>query len=359
MEIALCGLPRSGKTTLWSILTGQAVPAGGKVESRRGVTHVPDARLDRLNELYRPKKKVPATVTYVDVAPMERGAGRRADNPALVALRDAEALLLVLRAWDDEADPHPEGSIDPGRDLELIETEFLLADLEVAQRRLEKLHAVIKKANRSEDKAERDVLQRVVAGLEAERTIRGQGLTDDESRMLRGYAFLSAKPLLVAVNLPEDRIGDIGADPAALGLPDLAGRAQCDFVALSAKIEQEIAAFSEEEARAFRDDMGIESSALERLIQASYRLLGLIAFFTVGDDECRAWTIRQGTPAQFAAGAIHTDLHKRFIRAETIEWDKLLESGSMAAAKDKGWLRLEGKEYVVRDGDVMHVRHSA
>lgn len=359
MEIALCGLPRAGKTTLWSILTGQEPAPAGKLESRRGVAEVPDPRLERLSSLYRPKRHVPATVSYVDVAPMERGAGRRADNPALVALRDADALLMVARAFEDQADPHPEGSIDPARDVELLETEFLLADLDVVQRRVEKLEALVGKANRDEDKRELALLRQVLEGLEGEVPVRAQELSADQEKQLRGYALLTAKPLLVAVNLPEERTSDIGAEPERLGLRQLMQRPRCEFVALSAKIEQEIAALSPEEAADFRKELGIAEPALDRLIRASYRLLGLVSFFTVGEDECRAWTIRRETPAQLAAGAIHTDLARRFIRAETLRWDQLVQAGSMAAAKEAGLLRLEGKSYVVQDGDVLHVRHSA
>lgn len=357
MEIALCGLPRSGKTTLWTILTGIDVPSGSRPETRRGVVKVPDPRLERLAELFQPKKKTPATVTYLDVAAMEKGSSR-ADNPILNELRQADALLPVLRAWDDAADPHPEGSIDPSRDLDSIEMEFLLADMEVTQRRLDKLEAMIKKANREEDRRERDLLQRVLAGLEAERPVRELGLSEAELKSLRGYAFLTAKPLLVALNLSEERTDQLDAPPSAFGLDRLEGRPGCDFVALSARIEEEIARLEPEDERAFREDLGIEEPALDRLIRGSYRLLGLISFFTVGEDECRAWTIRRGTVARQAAGAIHTDLERGFIRAETVPWDALLEVGSMAAAREKALLRLEGKEYVVQDGDVMHVRHS-
>ncbi len=357
MEIALCGLPRSGKTTLWTILTGIEVPPGAKAETRKGVTRVPDERLERLADLYHPRKTTPATVTYVDVRPVERGQGR-ADNPVLAELRPADALVLVLRAWDDPADPHPEGSVDPARDLELIETEFLLADLDVAQRRLERLEALVKKAGRPEDRKEKELLAKVVAWLESERPLREAGFSPEERKLLRGYAFLTAKPLLVALNLPEDRTADLAKDASALGLGDLASRPGHDFVALSAKIEQEIASLSPEDAAAFRADLGIEEPALDRLIRASYRLLGLISFFTVGEDECRAWSIPAGSTAREAAGAIHTDLARGFIRAEVVPWDRLLEAGSMAAAREKAWLRLEGKDYVVQDGDVVHVRHS-
>ena len=356
MEISLCGLPHSGKTTLWSILTGTAVPEGGKVETRRGIARVPDARLDRMVPLFKPKKTTHATVTYVDPAPMEKGAGK-ADNPLLAPLRTADALLLVLRAWDDPSDPHPDGSVDPARDLSLVETEFLLADLDVAQRRLERLEAVIKKAGKDEDKREHEILVRAVQKLEKEIPLRA-ALSEEELRALRSYAFLTAKPLLVAVNLDEDRTGEIGKGPEAFGLDSLVGRPGAEFVALSAKIEREIASLSPEDAAVFRADLGIAEPALERLIRASYHLLGYISFLTVGEDECRAWSIRAGTPARGAAGAVHSDIERGFIRAEVVPWDKLLEAGSLASSREKAWLRLEGKEYVVQDGDVVHFRHS-
>lgn len=357
MEIALCGLPRAGKTTLWTILTRTPVPAGAKSETRRGVAKVPDARLDRLSALFNPRKTVPATVTYVDLAPVEKGVGKT-DNPLLAPLRTADALLLVLRVWDDGADPHPEGSIDPARDLSLIETEFLLADLEVAQRRLERLEGIVKKAGKDQDKKELELFHRLLGYLEAETPLRSAPLTEEERKVLRGYAFLTAKPLLIAANLAEDQVVRLHAGPAAFGLPDLAARPACEFVALSARIEEEIAELSPEDGAVFRADLGISEPALERLIRASYHLLGSISFFTVGEDECRAWTIGTGTPARAAAGAVHTDIEKGFIRAEVVPWEKLLEAGSLAAAREKAWLRLEGKEYIVQDGEVVHFRHS-
>ncbi len=359
MDIALCGLPRSGKTTLWTILTGHEIPAGARPETRKGVVKVPDPRLVKLSALFKPKKETPATLTFVDVAAADTGKTSRADNPMLVELRAADALLVVLRVWDDPADPHPDGSIDPKRDLDSIETEFLLADMEVTQRRIERLDAMIPKTNRDEDKKERDLLQRVLTLLEEETPIRTAGLSEDELRALRGYAFLTAKPFLVAANLPEERIDEMGSGPEAFGLESLVGRDGCAFAAFSAKIEEEISALSEEDAAAFREDLGIAEPALDRLIRASYSLLGLISFFTVGEDECRAWTIRKGTVARRAAGAIHSDLERGFIRAETVRWDALVECGSMATAREKALLRLEGKDYVVEDGDVMHVRHSS
>ncbi len=358
MEIALCGLSRSGKSTLWSILTGTQVVAGARAETRKGIAKVPDARLDKLIALFNPKKSAPATVTYVDFPAVERGTGGRADNPVLTQLRTAEALLCVLRVWDDPAEPNPEGSIDPARDLSLLETEFLLADLEVAQRRFERLDGIIKKTHRDEDKKEKELFARLIPMLENEIPLRAAGLTADEHKVLRGFAFLTAKPLLVAVNLQDDRTGDLHKAATDFGLPDPATRPGTDFVALSAKIEAEISTLSADDAAAFRADLGITEPALDRLIRASYRLLGQISFFTVGEDECRAWTIPAHSFARSAGGAIHSDIEKGFIRAEVVPWDKLLEAGSMHVAKEKAWLRLEGKEYIVQDGDVVHFRHS-
>ncbi|MBP7148700.1 MAG: YchF family ATPase [Acidobacteria bacterium] len=357
MEIALCGLPRAGKTTLWSILTGTPVPSGARAETRRGVARVLDQRLETVARLFKPKKLTHATVTFDDLAAMERGSAR-ADNPLLAPLRTADALLLVLRAWDDPADPHPEGSIDPARDLSLVETEFLLADHDIAERRLERLEGLVKKAGRDEDRREQDLLRRVLEGLEREIPIRGAELTAEEQKTLRGYGFLSGKPLIVALNVGEEHTAELSSDASGLGIP-AERRAGREFVALSAKIEQEIASLPEADAAAFRADLGIAEPALDRLIHASYRALGLISFFTASEDEVRAWPLRDGSTARQAAGTIHTDLERAFIRAEVIPWDKLVEAGSFAHAREKGWLRLEGKDYVVHDGEIVHIRHSA
>jgi GTP-binding protein YchF len=357
MEIALCGLPRTGKTTLWSILTGSAVPSGGRAETRRGIAKVPDVRLDRLSSLFKPRKTTHATVTYVDHAAVERGTGR-SDNPILAELRTSDALLQVIRCWDDPSDPHAEGSVDAARDVALLETEFLLADMDVAHRRIERLEGVVKKSGRDEDKKELELVRRVLAHLEAETPLRQAGLTPEEHKTLRGYAFLTGKPLLIAANLGEEHTAELAQGPDAFGLGAVAGRPGCAFVALSARIEQEIANLSADDAAAFRADLRIDEPALDRLIRASYGLLGLISFFTTGEDECRAWTIKDGTRAREAAGAIHSDIERGFIRAEVVRWDRLLEAQTLAAAREKAWLRLEGKEYLVLDGDVVHFRHS-
>lgn len=357
MELALCGLPRAGKSTLWEILTGVHAHESARAETRRGVCRVPDERLDRLSAHFKPKKTVHASVTYVDVAPVERGLGKT-DSPMLAALRTAEALLLVIRLWEDEADPHPEGNINPARDLSLVETEFLLADMDVAQRRLRRLEELAKRGAKEADQHEHDLMKKVLAKLESETPLRESGLSAEELKNLRGYAFLTAKPLLVAANLPEDRVADLTQGAEAFGLSGLTRRPGMDFVALSARIEEDIAGLAPDEAAAFRAEIGIKEPALERLIHASYRLLGKISFFTMNDDECHAWAVRDGAPAKEAAGAVHTDMERGFIRAEVIRWDKLLEVGSFAAAREKAVLRVEGKDYRVLDGDVIHFRHS-
>lgn len=357
MKIALCGTSRSGKTTLFEILTGSEAATrsgGGRPEARLGIARVPDPRLDRLSALYSPKKTTPATVQYEDLAPLAEGS--RSDASLVAELRSADALLLVVRAWDDPNDPHPSGSVDPARDVDLLLTEFLLADLEVASRRVEKLDALVSKTNRPEEKAELARLQPVVRALEEGKPVARLEVSKEDEKALRGFGFLSAKPVLIAVNLGEDDTGRVGAGAVEFGLAEAAARPGVELVALSARIEAEIASLPGEDAEAFRADLGLADPALDRLLRASLHLLGQISFFTVGEDECRAWTVRRGSTARQAAGAIHTDLERGFIRAEVIEQGALLECGSFAEAKHRGLVRLEGKDYVVQDGDVINVR---
>ncbi len=355
MKIGLFGFPMTGKSTLFQILTGvQPSAHAAPGEAQLGMTRVPDPRLTQLSSMYSPKKTTPATIEYLDLAGMEKG--QAAKVLPLDQLRTADALAHVVRAFEDENLPHSEGSIDPARDVAIMETEFILADQIVAEKRSEKLALLVKKTNTPEDKKELALFGRVVAALEAETPLRNVEFSADERHTLRGYTFLSLKPLLVVVNAGESDAGKLDAGPAAFGLEDVAAHPDTEVVALSAQIEAEIAELDEDDAASFRADLGIAEPALDRLIRGSYALLGRISFFTVGEDECRAWTIRQGTVARRAAGAVHSDIERGFIRAELIAYDDLISAGSWNAGKEKGTSRLEGKEYVMADGDIVNFR---
>jgi GTP-binding protein YchF len=262
----------------------------------------------------------------------------------------------VVRAFESEAAPHPDGSVDPLRDARMLELELVLADLGAVERRLEKLEANIKKANKPEDVAERALFQKMKAALEAERPLRELELSEEERRRLRNYSFLSEKPLLLVANLSEADVRQSEQALSRLGLAALGQRKGVGLCAVSATIEAEIAQLEADDARAFLDDLGLPEPGLDRVIRSSYALLGLISFLTAGEDECRAWTVKDGTRAQQAAGTIHSDIERGFIRAEVVAFEELVAAGSIAACRDKGTLRLEGKDYVVRDGDVINFR---
>jgi GTP-binding protein YchF len=355
MKAGLVGLPLAGKSTLFQVLTGTA-PAAGRPEARVGVARVPDARVDALAAMFRPRKTTPATVEYVDVPGTAKGEGAALVD--LPALRGVDALVHVVRAFENELVPHPEGAVDSLRDAHVLELELMLADLAQVDRRLERLEQNIRKARRPEDVAEKELFARLKQALEAERPLREALMSDDDRRRLRSYSLLTEKPMLVAVNLGEDRIADAAAFLATSGLQEWAARPGVGLVAVSAPIEAEMAQLSAEDAAAFRADLHLSEPGVDRLARASYALLGLISFLTTGEDECRAWTIRAGTRAQQAAGTIHSDIERGFIRAEVVAYEELMSAGSIAACRDRGTLRLEGKEYVVRDGDVINFRFS-
>ena len=366
LRAALIGFASSGKTTLFQLMTSARETARGgghgKGETTVGISKVPDARLDRLTAMYNPKKRVPATVEFTDLA----AAGAAGGAKALVdvaAYKNADALVHVLRAFRDPAVPHPSGAIDPARDAQAMEDELILADLGVAERRLERLEKDLKK-NRSADlERERDVVMICKTALEEGRPLRALDLKGEDLKRLRGFQFLSAKPLLIVVNLDE---ADLAGDAArkverasdAVGLTPFLSRAGTAASAVCAKIELEIAQLEAADAAAFLSDLGLAESGLDRVIRASYDLLGYMSFFTVGDDECRAWSIRRNTPAQAAAGEIHSDIERGFIRAEVVSYSALTTRGSYAACRDHGEVRLEGKEYIVKDGDIINFRHA-
>jgi GTP-binding protein YchF len=355
MKAGLIGLATSGKSTLFQLLTGSpAPPPGGRPEPRVGVARVPDRRLDALTRMYSPKKTTPATFEYVDMPGVAKGEGSALVD--LPALRNIDALVHVVRAFESDMAPHPDGSVDPLRDADMLELELILADLGAVEKRLERLEQSIKKQNKAEDVAERELFQRLKSTLEAEKPLRSMALSPEERRKLRNYALLSEKPLLVVVNLGEDRVKDAAAFLESSGLAAF-GRGEGRAVTtVSATIEAEIAQLPADDARAFMEDLGLAEPGLDRVIRTSYDLLGLISFLTAGEDECRAWTIRRGTKAQQAAGEIHSDIERGFIRAEVVAYDDLVAAGSLAACREKATLRLEGKEYVVRDGDVINFR---
>ncbi len=366
MQIAIVGLAGSGKTTVFNTLTrGHAETGGyGGVTLNVGVVKVPDDRLDRLAEIFKPKKIVHADVTYADLPappPSSEGHIGTEELPAdhLARLRDSDALLHVVRAFEDASNPHPDGSVDPARDLERLDLEFLLADLSMAERRLERLKTSGRHGTPAErEAAEREevVLQRLHAGLQAGSPIRDLDLDPDEEKAIRGFRFLTQKPVLVLLNVGE---GDL---PKA---PDLVAGVAAGYDhrhalvdSLSAKIEMELEELEPDEAAVFMEELGIAESGLDRVIALSYRLLGLVSFLTAGPDEVRAWPIPDGSTAVDAAGAIHTDLARGFIRAETVPYEDLVALGSMAEARKHGKLRSEGKTYRVRDGDVVEILFS-
>src|SRR6266545_2932784 len=354
MKVGIIGLPSTGKSTLFSLLTGAPAAApGGRPEPRVGIARVPDPRVEALAEMYHPKKKTPATVEYIDMPGVAKGEGAALVD--LPALRGVDALVHVVRAFESEVVPHPEGSIDPLRDARMLE--LILADLGTVERRLERLEANIKKANKAEDVAERVVILKMKDALEAEKPLRDLTLSEEDQRRVRGYAFLSGKPLVLVVNMGEDQVRQAAQALERTGLVAFAAegsaRALC---AVSAPIEAEMAQLSAEDAQAFREDLGLREPGLDRVIRTSYELLGLISFLTAGEDECRAWTIRRGARAQQAAGEIHSDIERGFIRAEVVAFEDLVKAGSLAACREQATLRLEGKDYVVRDGDVINFR---
>jgi GTP-binding protein YchF len=355
MKAGILGLPLVGKSTLFRLLTGgHAATPPGRPEARIGVARVPDSRVDRLAEMFNPRKKTLATVEYVDVPGVAKGEGAALVD--LPALRGVDAFVHVVRAFESDTVPHPEGSLDPLRDATMLELELVLADLGTVDRRLERLDANIKKANKAEDVAERTLFLRLKETLETERPLREAGLTEDEHRRLRGYGLLSEKPLLLVANLGEADMRAAAARLERWGLTALARKPGVALCAVSAPIEAEMAELGPADAAAFREDLGLSEPGLDRVIRSTYDLLGLISFLTAGDDECRAWTIRRGTKARTAAGAVHTDIERGFIRAQVVAFEDLVAAGSLAACRVRGTLREEGRDYEVRDGDVIEFR---
>ena len=360
MKTGIIGLPQVGKTSLFKILTKAKLEDRGYSNPREahiGVAKVPDDRLDKLSALYSPKKTTHATVEYVDVAAIGQEALK--ETAFLTSLRNVDALIHVLRAFEDDSIPHV-GPIDPMRDVKNVEFDLMISDLGQVEKRLERVEKDLRKMRSAELEHEQALLIRSKAALEQEQPLRELEMTPEEKKLFKGFMFLSQKPVLYAVNIGESTTLGTDLDNAVerYKLTDVSRRPNAGATAICGKVEAELAEMDEIEAADFLASYGLHESGLVRLIRKSYELLGLISFFTAGEDECRAWTVPAGSKAPQAAGAIHSDLEKHFIRAETIRWDSLLTAGSEAAARSQSTLRLEDKEYVVHDGDVMHIRHS-
>ena len=352
MQLGILGLPKSGKTTLFNTLTAshQATDKySTSSQTNVGQANVRDTRLETLRDLFNPKRYVPATVQYVDIPGMKKGES--AESLDLDKLKTVDALVHVVRAFDDPEILHPEGSVDAARDVATVDLELILADHTIVERRLERLEKATKRGLNPEEVRERQILSEVILpALEAEKPLREIELDPEDEKRLRGFQLLSAKPMLIVINADETRAAEA---PESFGIQP---RPQVRAVTISAPIEQEISTLSPEEQKDFLADLGLTEPSIDRVTRASYDLLGVISFFTVGEDEVRAWTIRRGTKAREAAGAIHSDIERGFIRAEVVQCDDLIRLKTMAACRDAGLFRLEGKEYVVKDGDVVHFR---
>ena len=354
MKIGLVGLPKSGKTTLFNLLTGSSAATSrydaGPAELHTGIARVPDPRVDRLAALFKPRKTTYATFEVVDLAGIEKD-----DRGGLEAkeFRNADALLHVVRAFPDDA----RGAAEPRRDVLDLELTLALADLEVVERRLERLEASIKKQRKEAEVREQELLGRLKIALETETPLRAVTMTAEEARLVRGFTFLSQKPILHLVNVEEDAIAEGGRVAERYGLADVAARPHTRVGWVSAVIEAEIARLDGDEQQAFLADLGLAEPAINRVLRECFALLGLVSFFTTGEDEVRAWPIPAGTRAQDAAGTVHSDIARGFIRAEVNGYDELVAvGGSFADLRARGQLRLEGKDYVVLDGEICHFR---
>jgi hypothetical protein len=353
------GLPQTGKTTLFQILTrahGSGAGAG-RQEARVGVVKVPDVRLDRLIEMFKPQKNVYATIEYIDMPGSVIELARTGVQSQ--SLRELDALVHVVRAFEDEAVPMEADTVDPKRDIENVELELILSDLAVVEKRLERLEKDIKKQKNPALEKEFQVLKVCKAALDQQKPLREVELGAEDAKVIRGFTFLSLKPMLYVLNLGEGDAARANVADQFAAQAGLKQRRRTGVSAICGKVEAELAEMSDADAAEFLSSYGLKESATSRLINASYQLLGLISFFTVGEDECRAWTIRAGMTAMEAAGEIHSDIQRGFIRAEVTKYEDLMAAGSFAEARNRALLRLEGKEYVVHDGEIVHFRHAS
>ncbi|MGH9682038.1 MAG: redox-regulated ATPase YchF [Candidatus Acidiferrales bacterium] len=356
MQTGIIGLPQVGKSSLFRILTRARVDArSAPNQAHVGIARVPDARVVKLSEVFKPKKITFATIEYVDVGGLQKD--REKNSASLVPLREADALAQVVRLFENPAVPHEAGSLDALRDIENVEIELMLNDLEQASKRIERVEKDLKKKKDPHGEAELQLLLRCRQALEAEKPLRELEFKPEEQKMLNGFMFLTRKPMLYVLNLGDEQVSEIDSVVEKYHLEKLAAKPHTAVVPFCGKIEAELADLDDAEAAEMMRAYGLAESGRDRLIQASYRLLGLISFLTCGEPECRAWTIERGMTAQKAAGAIHSDIEKNFIKADVVKWEDLLAAGGFAAARERAQVRLEGKEYIVQDGDVILFRH--